>query len=848
MAVTIRVQRAWTGPAPLPAPLTSLIGRDAEAARVIDLVSDPDVRLVTLTGPGGVGKSRLAMRVARALDPRGAVRAPDRLPRFSDGVGFVPLATVDDPALVPRAIAHALMIPDRDTDDPLAALIEAIDDRDVLVILDNFEQVITAAPVLSPILAACPRVTVLATSRTILQLYGEYDVPVSPLAVDPRRMATLADLADQDAPALFIQRALAIRPDSVFTDADAPAIAGICLRLDGLPLAIELAAARTILLTPGQLFARLDHVLPLLTGGARDVPARQQTLRAAIAWSDDLLTPEERTLFYRLAIFRGGFTLDAAAAILHGQSPAPGVTGDQKFVAGEPGELLTLDGVTRLIGHSLVQTRSPRGGEPRFTMLQTIREFAQERLEATGQLPAIARAHATHMLGLATRAIPEYYGPDQRSWLDRIDAEGANVNAALTWSITHEPEMALELGSALWRFWEIRGRLAEGHDWLARALASPHPTSSRLRSNALNNLGNLTYRLGDYSRAQALYEESLALSRDHGDHRDIADTLNNLGLVASARGDYGGARRFFGESLALHRDESIPERLSRSLLNLAEMEIDTGNGAVAWPLLVEALDLRTRRGDERGIAYVRFNLGRSLLATGDIAAGHQELSRSLGGFRNAGEQIGLADTLLELGSLAVDQGDPATALPLLRESLAVRTELGDIRGLLAIVDVVGGLAARRDRADRAGRLLAISDAHRERLGIPRTVIAARAHAHVTGRIARTGRVAGSDPASAARVASLDDALAEASAELATAGPISTGPLAARGTASGNRRLSARETEVLGLIARGLTDQAIADELSLSRRTVTTHVANILTKLGQPSRAAAVALAVQDGLV
>jgi tetratricopeptide (TPR) repeat protein len=380
----------------------------------------------------------------------------------------------------------------------------------------------------------------------------------------------------------------------------------------------------------------------------------------------------EQWLFHRLAVFSSGFTLEAVTDLL-----AHTPDGDEEGDATPSARALEL--VTSLMGHSLLIWHSPAGGTPRFAMLGTVREYAADCLQADGELEPARREHARYMLALALRAMSEFSGPDQRLWIERIEADHDNVRAALLWSLEHDANLALQLSSALWRFWEIRGYLLEGQSWLERALAARGAVSDRVEATALNNLGNLTYRLSDYTRARRLYEQSLDISRDLADLTDVADSLNNLGLVASAQRDYQAARNFLGESLTLRREEARPDRLSLALHNLGEMEIEAGNPSRAPALLDEALALRQRRGDERGVAYVQYNLGRASLALGDRSGGKDSLRQALTTFRDVGEKIGLADALLEIGFLELERSHEQGAVKALDEGLRLRIDLGRSR-------------------------------------------------------------------------------------------------------------------------------------------------------------------------
>lgn len=479
-------------------------------------------------------------------------------------------------------------------------------------------------------------------------------------------------------------------------------------------------------------------------------------------------------------------------------------------------------------------------------MLGTLREYATEHLESEGELQTARKQHAEYMFAQAMNAVDEFLGPDQRLWLERAAADHDNLRAALTWATEHDPELAVRLSSALWRFWEIRGFLLEGQAWIARALAARGDIPDQIGATALNNLGNLTYRVADYARARDLYERSVVISRSLNELRGVADGLNNLGLVAGAQGDYDAARRFMRESVALRRHDDRPERLSLGLHNFAEMEIDAGNPGPAVPLLGEALELRERRGDDRGAAYVRYNLGRAAVAQGSIERGRAELQRALAAFREVDEKIGLADTPIESGLLALDRGDGAEAVASLSEGFRLRIELGDKRGVLSCLEAVARVAASRRNEARAARLLGAAGQQRQMLHIPPT---RTTQAWLTTVDATVRRALGSTAYAVHRERgasmTLTQAIDEAFAELAR-------DLPSRGQVEPARHesapLTARERDVLRLLAQGLADREIAAELSISPRTASTHVTNILRKLGETSRTAAAAYAVRHQVV
>jgi predicted ATPase/DNA-binding SARP family transcriptional activator len=535
----------------LPVQRTPLLGREREVAAVCHLLLREEVGLVTLIGPAGIGKTRLGQQIATEL-----------LDDFPDGVFFVDLAPIRDPALVAAAIAQVLGVREAQGLPLIESLKAYLRPRQLLLLLDNFEQVLPAASTVAELLAAAPHMKGLVTSRVVLRLRGEQEFPVPPLAPDA-------------AVELFVQRARAARPDFAVTDEYAPLLAAICQRLDGLPLAIELAAVRIKLFSPAALLSRLERRLPLLTGGARDLPARQQTLRDAIAWSYDLLEEAEKTLFQRLSVFVGGCVLGAAEVICHPKTGAlPPLTID------------LLDGVASLVDQSLLWRKEQPDGEPRFVMLETVREFALECLAASGEEPALRRRHAHCYLSLAEKADARLTGPEQAVWLDRLERELDNLRAGLEW-FTHagEAEKALRLGAALWRFWAVRGYLSEGRERLAGLLAwsgrvppqapslrpgtraaggyprsgwrfppLPGPVQTAVRLKALYAAGVLADAQGDYTAARSLFEEHLGIQRESGDVEAIATALCSLGNIANAQGDQAAARSLFEEALALFQE------------------------------------------------------------------------------------------------------------------------------------------------------------------------------------------------------------------------------------------------------------------------------------------------------
>ena len=656
----------------LPTWLTPLIGRQQEVAAVRRLLGDPETRLVTLTGPGGTGKTRLAIAAANEVSDQ-----------FQDGVWFVDLAPITDPSLVASTVADALGIRERRPEEVTDALREHLRARQALLVLDNFEQVLEAAPLVVTLLTACQGLSVLATSREPLRVRGEREYPVSPLPLP-------------DAVALFVERARAVQSEFTPTGELAPVVAEICARLDGLPLAIELAAARARLLPPGAMLARLERRLQVVASGPRDLPARQQTLRRTIDWSHDLLTPEEQRLFARLAVFVGGRTLEAAEAVCN----ADGALGDS-----------VLDGVESLVGKNLLRQQEGAGGEPRLVFLETINEYARERLEASGEADALRRAHAEYFLALAEESLPGLIGPEQGRWMARLVEDHDNLRAALGWAREHgKTELWLRLAGALWRYWEMRFHPREGRVWLEGALAADRGAPPAVRAMALNGVGNLTRMQGDLAQATAEFEESLALFRAAGDRLGTARALNDLANIVSERGDYAGASSMYEESLGLAREIGDLWMETCALHNLGLTAMYTADYERASGLLAEALTRESQLGDEVFRA-------RSLSVSAQVAQQQGNTERalayeteSLALRRRFGDRYGAAFSLAHLGWIELERGEGQRAAPYLREALLLDHEAGHRWGMAPCLTGLALLAANEGRPQEAARLLGAADA------------------------------------------------------------------------------------------------------------------------------------------
>src|SRR5918995_555477 len=682
----------------LPLQPTPLMGREKEVAEVLDLLRRDETRLLTLTGPGGIGKTRLALQAAA-----------DLLEDFSDGTFFVQLATVTDAELFLPAVAETLGV--RETGEiPLdESLKDYLSERRMLLVLDNFEQVLGAAPAVTELLAGAPGLKVLATSRAPLGLYGEHEFPVPPLTLpDLKRPPPLERLTQYEAVGLFVERARAVKPDFKVTNESAPAVAEICVRLDGLPLAIELAAARIKMLSPKAMLQRLGNRLKLLTGGARDLPERQRILRATIEWSYALLDEGEQLLFGRLAVFSGGRTLEAIEAICDAEGDLP---------------MDAFEGISSLLDKSLIRQEEGPDGEPRFVMLETVHEFAREKLGQSAEAEEIKRIHAQYFLTLAEEAYPELKGANQLEWLERLEAEHDNMRAALTWASEHKwAELVLRLGGALSWFWSVRGYQSEGRRWLEQALAIEGRVSPEVRAMALAGTGALALEQGDLDRAKEACEEGLELL-EHEEVREASEAklglLACLGFVALEREEHGQAKQLYEESLALSREMKDIWWLASSLSNLALVIHSQGDYERATELYEESMDLFREQGDKQSLAFCLNNLARVGYSQGDLGRATQLTEEGVAVSRELGARGDVALGLCNLGWIALLQDDLGRAAELYRESLSLAWDIGMNPMVQSALEGFACVAREEGEAERAARLWGAAQTLHETKGIPR---------------------------------------------------------------------------------------------------------------------------------
>ena len=807
----------------LPIQLSSFIGRESEIAEIMRLLTPGThggtrsstrvgahaTRLLTLTGSGGIGKTRLAIEAADGLGRE-----------YADGVRFVHLAPIRDPAMVPAALAGALGLTERAKLPVLDSVHTFLHDRRMLLLLDNFEHLIPAAPFIGNLLADAPGLAVLVTSRESLRLPGEQEFPVPPLdlpCMDP--LPSLEALSQVTGVALFLQRARAVDPGFALTPENAAAVAEICCRLDGIPLAIELAAARVKALPVEEIAGRLDHSLQLLTGGSRAAPSRHQSLQAALDWGFALLSGPERTLFTRLAVFRSGFSLAAAETVCadaeSGSADAPVVLRGNDV----------LDLLANLIDKSLVvrEHRDDRGGRGRYRLLEVIRQFAKDRLLESGVGETVRRRHLAYFLGLAEEAAPELRGPHQVEWLNRLERDFDNLRAAGEWAQAepgHEEE-GMRLVAALMWFWRLRGHPGEARRWSDAVLVNPGRSGSEghfpARAGALACAAFMAWYQGDLESAQSSFEESVAIYRElgAGGRWSLALVLQGLGMVADVRHDKPAAHRFYAESLALRRELGDPWGLAQSIDDLGARQLADGDLDAAHSSYVEALEIARQTGDRR------------LIAT--------ELS-------------GMA-------FLAAAQGDVSRAVTLYAEALPLDAELHDRWGAASHLSALAELAASADQqmaVATAPVLWGIVEGLFSAMGARRP--SAERDLRMTATRSRLGDTVFEVAWSAGRGMTFEQGIAYALAAAQTlAEPLAASPVQPQprtplqSVKESYGGLTGREREVAALVAQGMSNHEIAVTLVLSERTVDTHVGNILSKLGFSSRTQIAIWAVEIGL-
>ncbi|HEX2910468.1 MAG TPA: tetratricopeptide repeat protein [Chloroflexia bacterium] len=797
---------AASWPAGLPAPTTAFVWREAALREVVRLLSQQNIRLVTLTGPGGIGKTRLALQAAALLHPG-----------FKDGIRLVTLDTVNDPSLVMLALVQALGV----KEDGQLSLQEAIKSylaaKELLILFDNFEQVMEAAGLIAEVLAAGPGVKVLVTSREVLHLYGEHEYAVPPFELpDASHTPSLETLAANDAVRLFIERARAANPHFSLKEDNARAVIEICTRLDGLPLAIELAAARMKLFNPQDLLARLNDTstansLKILTGGGRNLPGRQQTLRGAINWSYEGLASDEKRLFARLAVFAASFSLEAVEQICGDNSPAPAESED---------DVEWLDKLGSLLDKSLLMKLEISGQpESRFSMLKVLRDYALEKLHESGEEKLFRQRYAHYYLKLVEEAEPGLLGSQQLECLAELEMDYDNVRAALNWALEQpEVETGLRFGAVLWRFWQLRSYFREGLQWLEKALAAfdkcqgDEEFEIPLRpvlAKALHGAGVLYYAVGEIEQATERLERSLALSKALQDTPGLILALQHLALVSLYRGDT----------------------------------------TTATTQLQEVLKLRQAIGDERGIAFTLNDLGNSARVFGDYGKAQDLLSQSLAIFGRLQNQEGIGVVYRNLGHLAYRQGHYNQSREWFEKSLALAQKLKHQGWTAQNLEGLAGVSARQGRAELAARLWGAAQSLSNTLGTFSENQMRQEYRRVVEAIeqilGKKQYEANLEQGQAADLEELISTLKTANRESDRTRPVPEETATPQDNYSG---LSERELEVLRLVARGLTNAEVAERLTLAPRTVNAHLTSIYAKLEVNSRTAAARVAHEKQLI
>jgi predicted ATPase/DNA-binding CsgD family transcriptional regulator len=843
--------------------LTSLLGRETEIDQICEMLDTDTIRLLTLTGPGGIGKTRIALEVASRLESE-----------YAHGACFVPLAPIQDVTHVIPAVAKTLGIQESGDATIAEVLSSVLQDRHMLLALDNFEHVLgAAAPWLSDLLARCPRLTVLVTSRAALHVTGEWRFSVPPLPVPDAR--SLDMLLENAAVKLFVARAAAVHHDFALDEANAESVRDICHHLDGIPLAIELAAAGINVLTPAELLHRLTHQQSVLTGNGH-LPVRHQTMRNAIAWSYDLLSEPEQSLFRRMCVFVGGFSLGAAEAVRDSKE--------------DVSDLPVFDLVASLVDHSLIRKVARANDASRLTMLEPIREFGLERLSAHGEQVTARDAHAVWYLHMARESEPAIEGPDQVVLLNRLELEHGNIRAALSWLTKQERiEEALDLAGSIWLFLSIRGLYAEGRQWYEALLVHSMGMGRTVpRAKVLFGLGTIAHSQGDMARAQAAYEEAISILREQDacghlsramqglgctffsvgrndeaeaicadslnlarrldDAWVIAATLNILGLVAAYRGDSEMGERHMQECVDVCRTSGNRWGLSLCLMNLGAFAMARGGVAQAERHWQELVALGNELGDRRGLSFGLMSLAEVDRYRGEYGSAKFRLMDALTHARDVGEIYLVGYVLIGLGRLAaVASRDAHRAVAFLREGIETLLTLGNENDLAQCLDAFADVTIAMREVERAARFIGSADAVLDRSDTVRQPIQPGEHqARLDAMVAVLGEQGFHEAWTAGKMLSREEALAEALAfePVHAAAPKATAGITASGAAAG---LTSRELEVLRSMADGLTNQEIADTLSISNRTATSHASNVLGKLGLDSRTAAVAFAIRNGL-